>query len=270
MKVHFLGTAAFEGIPSLFCHCDTCKQSRRLGGKNIRTRTSVLIDQVLKVDFPPDTYYHFLRDGIDLDQVQDLLLTHSHSDHLYAEDLVIRAKGYAQYDESRQIHIYGHDLPIRSCKELLESEQHHYQMHRILLFETIQTQTAVVTPLLASHAPNETCLVYFIEKDGKAILYGHDSGWFPNSTWDWLKGKKLDLAILECTTGNAARCSGHMNVEDVLGTRDWLMEQDVMKANGKVVVTHFSHNAHLLHDDLVQIFEPNDVIVAYDGMQIDF
>jgi phosphoribosyl 1,2-cyclic phosphodiesterase len=43
MKIQFLGTTAFEGIPSLFCQCTTCKKARSLGGKNIRSRTSVLI-----------------------------------------------------------------------------------------------------------------------------------------------------------------------------------------------------------------------------------
>lgn len=32
MKVHFLGTAAYEGIPSLFFQCSTCHQARERGG----------------------------------------------------------------------------------------------------------------------------------------------------------------------------------------------------------------------------------------------
>lgn len=116
MQIHFLGTAAFEGIPSLFCQCDTCKQARELKGKNIRSRTSVIIDNVLKVDFPPDTLYHSHRYGLDMNQIQDLLVTHSHSDHLYAEDMAIRAEGYAQYGKNT-LHVYGHDLPFRSVSK---------------------------------------------------------------------------------------------------------------------------------------------------------
>jgi phosphoribosyl 1,2-cyclic phosphate phosphodiesterase len=40
------------------------------------------------------------------------------------------------------------------------------------LFETIETKIAIVTPLLANHDPAETCLIYYIEKDGKKLLYG--------------------------------------------------------------------------------------------------
>src|SRR5699024_2353371 len=80
MKIHFLGTAAAEGWPGLFCRCKYCDKARELGGKNIRTRSSVIIDDTLKVDFPPDTYHHILRDNIDLATVKHLLITHSHSD----------------------------------------------------------------------------------------------------------------------------------------------------------------------------------------------
>lgn len=269
MKVHFHGTAAFEGIPSLFCHCDTCKKAKALGGKNIRTRTSILIDEVLKIDFPADTFYHSIRDTVDMDKVRDLLFTHSHSDHFYPEDLLIRAFGYAQFNEAVDIHLYGHDVPMKTSSQLLATESHRFKFHNLQPFITVPTQTATITPLLANHDSKETCLLYFIEKEGKTIFYGHDSGWFPVQTWEWLKGKKLDLAILECTTGNAEQCDVHMNVEDTLKTRDWLVENNVMKEEGEIVVTHFSHNAHLLHEDLLRIFEPHNITVAYDGMQLD-
>ena len=56
MKLKYLGTAAAEGIPVLFCDCDVCKKSMQLGGRNIRTRSQAIIDNTLLIDFPPDTY----------------------------------------------------------------------------------------------------------------------------------------------------------------------------------------------------------------------
>ena len=35
MKLQFLGTAAAERIPAMFCACDTCKRALRAGGRNI-------------------------------------------------------------------------------------------------------------------------------------------------------------------------------------------------------------------------------------------
>ena len=60
MKITFLGTAAAEAMPATFCNCKYCIEARRLGGKNIRTRSQSIIDGKLLIDLPADTYYHFL------------------------------------------------------------------------------------------------------------------------------------------------------------------------------------------------------------------
>ena len=61
MKIQYLGTAAAEGIPAIFCECETCKKTRERGGKNIRTRSQALIDDKILIDLPADTYLHFLQ-----------------------------------------------------------------------------------------------------------------------------------------------------------------------------------------------------------------
>ena len=61
MKLTFNGTSAAEGFPGLFCECEHCQKARILGGKNIRTRSSCLIDEQYLMDFPPDVYMHVLR-----------------------------------------------------------------------------------------------------------------------------------------------------------------------------------------------------------------
>jgi phosphoribosyl 1,2-cyclic phosphate phosphodiesterase len=48
MELLFLGTAAAEGIPSMYCNCDTCRIARIKKGKNIRNRSAVLINKVLR------------------------------------------------------------------------------------------------------------------------------------------------------------------------------------------------------------------------------
>jgi len=267
VKVHFLGTAAFEGIPSLFCRCELCLKAKELGGKNLRTRTSVIVDEELKIDFPPDTYMHMLRDGIDLELIKDLLITHSHSDHLYAEDLTARFAGFAR-SADHVIQIYGNDLALSKCKRFLGAGGNKYKLNRVQPFEKVEMQTATVVPLPAFHDPLETCLIYYIEKDGKTMLYGHDSGYFPEATWAWLQDKKLDLAVLECTSGHRD-AKRHKNVDAVLRTKERFTEWDIMNPGSTIVVTHFSHNAHLLHEQLTEIFAPHDIVVAYDGMVLN-
>ncbi|MFC4597094.1 MBL fold metallo-hydrolase [Cohnella hongkongensis] len=271
MNVRFLGTAAFEGVPALFCGCELCMKAKKLGGKEFRTRTSVMLDDDLKIDFPPDTLLHMHRYGLDLDRVQDILFTHSHSDHLYAEDLVARFPGFAQAQD-RPIHLYGSDLTLANIRQQFDANRGApgvYELHRLRPFAKAELQTATAVPLLAAHDPNETCLLYYIEKNGKKVLYGHDSGKFPEETWEWLKGKPLDLAVLECTMGNADYWQTHMNVDAVLETKARFEQYGMLKTGARVVVTHFSHNNRLLHTDLCEIFEPHGIEVAYDGLAFE-
>ena len=53
MKIRYLGTAAAEGWPALFCSCPICTKARAQGGKNLRTRTQAILDGELLLDFPP-------------------------------------------------------------------------------------------------------------------------------------------------------------------------------------------------------------------------
>jgi len=271
LKLLFLGTAAAEGFPNPFCHCEVCYRARQLGGRNIRSRTSVLIDDELKVDFPPDTFYHSIRYKLDMSQIKDLLLTHSHYDHFHPGDLYNRIEGFA-HGISHPLHIYGNDLTIKGLRDVLphEEEDRRFAYHRVMPFKEVITQTAKVTPLLADHDPMETCLLYVIEKDGKRLLYGNDTGWFPEETWAWLKEIKIDAAILDCTGGfnsnNQSR--NHMCIETVIEVQRVLQQENILNAGGQVFATHFSHNSKLLYEEFVVAFERYGIKVAYDGMVI--
>ena len=82
MNIKYLGTGAFEGVPALFCRCDTCERARKAGGSNIRTRQQALLNGELLFDFNADTLTHVQKYGLYLDEIKDCLITHAHSDHL--------------------------------------------------------------------------------------------------------------------------------------------------------------------------------------------
>lgn len=65
MKLKYLGTAAYEGVPSLFCDCVVCRKSKRTGGKNLRSRSQALVNDDLLIDFPADTVWHSHAYGLD-------------------------------------------------------------------------------------------------------------------------------------------------------------------------------------------------------------
>ena len=80
MKIKYLGTELLKVGPVFFVIVSIAGGKEK-GGKNIRTRSSVLIDDDLMVDFPPDSYWHIVNYGIDASQIKHLVITHSHQDH---------------------------------------------------------------------------------------------------------------------------------------------------------------------------------------------
>ncbi|MBQ5791771.1 MAG: hypothetical protein IIW19_03595, partial [Clostridia bacterium] len=70
MKLTYLGTAAAEGVPALFCDCPTCRYSRKHGGRNVRTRSQALIDDALLIDMGPDALMHALNFGLDFTRIE--------------------------------------------------------------------------------------------------------------------------------------------------------------------------------------------------------
>lgn len=53
MKVTYLGTAAAERVPAIFCNCRICRHAMEKKGREIRTQTQALLDDgKLLIDFP--------------------------------------------------------------------------------------------------------------------------------------------------------------------------------------------------------------------------
>jgi phosphoribosyl 1,2-cyclic phosphate phosphodiesterase len=87
MRIKFLGTGASEAIPAMFCRCRICENARKVGGKEMRTRAGVLINDDLMVDFSTDAYWHARNYGLDFTKLKSIIITHGHSDHFNVEDL---------------------------------------------------------------------------------------------------------------------------------------------------------------------------------------
>lgn len=94
MKLTFLGTAASPSMPLAFCRCENCRTARRLGGRNLRRRSSALVNDDLLIDLGPDAPGAAFALGLDLADVQLCLQTHFHEDHFDPELLIARHADY--------------------------------------------------------------------------------------------------------------------------------------------------------------------------------
>ena len=94
MRLTFLGTAGSEGYPAAFCECARCVSARRQGGKNIRRRSSLLIDDDLLLDLGPDVPSAIQALGLTLAGLRHVLITHAHDDHFVPIQLKYRHARY--------------------------------------------------------------------------------------------------------------------------------------------------------------------------------
>lgn len=271
MEIHFSGTGASEGIPNPYCSCQICEQARFAGGKEKRTRASVIIDKVLQIDLSPEYAYQLMRDQFNAREINGLLFTHTHPDHFNIGELYSRMAGFA-HDIHHPLHIYGSDIAISECAKLLAGySKDRFRLHSVIPFVTFEFENYCITPLLANHAAWEFCYLWFIEKEGKTLFYGHDSGWFPELTWQWLEKKRIDLAILECTTGynGDARSDNHMSIETIIAACKRLRASGCLKKESRISLSHISHNIKMGHFELTELMFSYGADVAWDGLTLN-
>lgn len=273
MKLKYLGTAAAEGIPGMFCNCRVCRNALEVRGKEIKTRSQALIDDNLLIDFPADTYLHILNYGLDLRNINHCIITHSHFDHFHPDDFWCRFEGIA-YDISEEpLNVYVTGAGYNQAFKVLEKADKRVVFHKITPFEPFRIEDYRIIPLAANHAPSTDPVIYIIEHGGKSLLYANDTGIFPDSTWDYLKtyGKKFNLVSLDCT-GMALKNwrNSHLTLDTDKETYDRLTEIGVCDSNTVTYVNHFSHNGKLTHEELVVEAAKYGFSAAYDGLEVEF
>lgn len=276
MKLTYLGTGGAEGIPGVFCQCPVCKEARRIKGKNIKTRSCTLIDRVL-IDISPDIFMQSLWCDVDLSSVNNLLITHTHSDHLNASEICMRLRDMASILEAGQpevFEIYGTAEAHQVIKDAIVRDRHVNQIrlnfHQIHAFETMQIAGLRVTSLKANHNQNEECLLYVLQNSTGCVLYANDTGRPPEETLNYIAEKGYCFDVVSMDTGRGTLTGdSHMSLEDNLFLRKQLEEMGAVHSNTKYLLNHYSHMCSLLPDEYQKLVEPCGFQLTYDGMTVE-
>lgn len=275
MRITILGSAAAEAVPSLWCQCEVCRQARQNGGKDLRRRTSYLIDQDTMIDFGPDAFWQSIAFGIDWAELKQIIFTHQHCDHCNPVELSWRRKGFSQ--GALPLTIYGSEEIRKYCNAMMgvtaEGSVEKWPDTTFVVPENGKSTTALnmeIFSIPAMHGAADS-RNYILTRNGKSLLIAHDSGFWPAETWDMLAGRTVDAVIFDgtCALKFADVADCHMGAEVGVKFRDELLKRGILKKDGLAVVNHFSHNGNSLQADLEAFFTPHGIEVGYDGKVIE-
>jgi len=202
-----------------------------------------------------------------LSDVRHIFVTHSHSDHFCPAELELRRPPFAHFTERPKMKLYGNETVIAMCGDVYDTHLAPYlELVTVHAGDTVRVDDdTTVTALPALHKFDEETLVFYIERNGKAVLYGHDSGIYPQAAWDALRGKRLDLVLFDCTFGPGQDGGNHMGIVDNVIVRGRMMAEGIADEATRFVITHFSHNAHVSHDFVAAAGAAHGLDCAYDG-----
>ena len=278
MKIKILGSGGGEGFPAMFCSCEHCEMARKAGGKSIRSLSQTIINDDLLIDFPNDTGWHCGRVGVNLWQLQNVLITHAHSDHFVSLDLRMRVAPFAHKIKYENICFYGpknlQEIYLGTINAYGETPvTKNVQFISMNDQETYSVGDYSVTSLKANHAPNLGSLNYIIDDGKKSVLYLVDSGYPTEETLAFLETfkKPFDCVVMDATMGVAAKGAYiyHMGFEENKLLKEELIKRGICNENTRFVITHITHNKAETHDVIERIFDGTGIDVAYDGYEIE-
>ena len=271
MKLTYLGTAASSGWPAIFCECEHCEKARAAGGRNVRTRSHALVDDRISIDFPPDAYMHILKENLRPWEWTAIVFTHTHPDHFNPDDIGMIVPSFS-YTKGKTT-VYGNIFAVGGMLRVINERDPQRKWLDAVLVESFKPFTHgryKITPLRADHERSKICHIYMVDDGEKRLLYAHDSGYFPEDTWDYIKGTRFDLVSLDCCYGvDMGNRRGHMSLDVCAEAKERLLSSGCDK-NTRFVVNSFSHSGRAIHDEMAVLAAEYGMETAYDGMAAEF
>ena len=279
MKITMLGTAAI-GYPLTFCDCVNCKNARIHGGKSIRKRASMLINDDLLIDIGPDVQTAMTMYNKDMSKVKYLLQTHIHTDH-YDEGLLCTRRFNIIKDNEEKLEIFAHptclkimsdrvnkfepaDLITKEGSEKLNVHSNEVNSGDIFTFGNYK-----VKAIESTHDVRHGSLTYLISDGIKNIFYATDTMPFTDDALIQIKDIKLDLLIMDHSYGNIEETYKHLNEKLFIEQIDILRKINCIDDNTKIFGTHISHNGNPYHEEAENRAIKNGYHIAYDGMELE-
>lgn len=282
MKIQYWGTAAAEGVPGIFCSCEVCKAARIKKGRCIRTRSQLLINDDLLVDFGPDTYAHTLEYDFDLSRLEHVVITHPHEDHFYPDEITNRMPAFSKAPDAPTLIIHGAEETLHAIRNYSRGIKHYKDQKRVLFdimkpYETREVGGYMVTPLPARHG-TESPFNYLIEDGEASLLILNDTGRPAPEFYEYLVSRKIILSAISFDTTYGFKnvllehgvADHHMGLLDNVAVREYMILNGIADKNTVCIANHFSHQGvDADYDKMCEHGEDYGFIISYDGMTVE-
>ena len=240
------------GVPEIGCNCDVCLTNNP---KNKRFRSSIYIEigrLHILIDTSPDFRLQMLNN--DIKRIDAILFTHYHSDHLMGLDDVKRFN----YLQDSEIPIYGSQETINQIKKKFSyifDTNHPYRMflprlNPIAVDGNFKINNLNIDIVEVYHAFMPV-LGFRINK----FAYVTDC----NEIRDKSLQKLLDLETLVLGTLRMHQHVSHFSISEGIEIVNKIKPER----------TYFTHFSHAVDHEKVKKELPENIFLAYDGLEIE-
>ncbi len=251
MKITILGCGTSSGVPVIACGCSVCTS---VNHKDKRTRTSALVtinNKNILIDTSTDLRQQALANNIK--RIDAVIFTHPHADHIHGID-ELRSFNIVQKEK---IPCYGNDSIIQRIKEIFnyifstdEKESWTPELEIFKISSAFDLFGVKIQPVEILHG-KLNIFGYRIEN----FAYITDCSSMPDDSKKQLKG--IELLVLGALRQKPHPT--HFSIQQALELVDELKPK-------QTILTHLSHNIGF--DETSELL-PDNVKLAYDGMQIE-
>ncbi len=281
MQIQFLGTSASPAMPLPFCQCEVCTVARHRGGKNLRRRSSLLLNQEVLLDLGPDIVTASYAYNIPLTGITVCLQTHPHEDHFDPELIISRHPEYGS-QQMTPLLLGGSQKTLSMLDVLIQRRCAYGSLFTPQTQQALQLEVVKISPYSpitlgpyhiigypANHATEHDALLYSITDNNAALFYGTDTAAIVEDVWHDLKARNMryDLVVLDHTYGIGYPTSDHLATDEFI-RHAHRFAQDHLKDTGRIYATHLSHEGIREHTALQEYASHYGYHIAYDGLQV--
>lgn len=253
MKITILGSGTSAGVPTLGCRCEVCLSTNPMNKRMRATAFVEINNRKILIDCGPDFRTQAMK--FDIQDVDCLLLTHTHADHVNGVD-----------DLRSYNMIHDHSIPIYAQRSALDDLRVRFAycfappppgggIPRLDLVEICPAQPfefdgIAITPLPIYHGTNPI-LGFRIG----SFSYITDVSRIPDETWPLLKGTEILVtgALRHTPHPTHMSLSEGVEVAKRVGARQ----------------TWFIHMCHDLEHEKTNAELPPGIALAYDGLTLE-